>query len=489
MYKLADHPQERLEERTSLPSDFPARIRKILRKKRLPKGNVYAVMPDGSYAAFKDTHKGDKVLATFLSQNMTPRGENVTSEFADLKVAALSKLAGFANERLAQKAHRAVVKQYGLTEADGEKYWKLKSAIYQKMGGEFTHKTASFRMEPMHKVAESFVPPPAVASAAARGLEYRAKASPSNKGGLSVSEAHQQGIGSGVQRAVNLKNRDAVSMDTINRMVSFFARHAGNESVSPENKGTPWNDKGYVAYLLWGGGAGKAWANSIKNKMESKDTPREADKMAAAINALMYKAASAPNVATVADVVKSIGHTVSKAPATGGLASMGTRAAVGGLVGGTAGAASAGEGNRTKGFLLGGALGAAGGAASTLSRNAIYGKEGLHALQVSREAGKLRYDAPALKSYVKATIDNTPLAASPVTKGTAAIPQKGSYAAEAADKVREHSMDLLTDKVPLSKTLGSAAVTGAATLGAGALAGNMVSKTSMLNLLLSPPEP
>jgi hypothetical protein len=139
--KQADHPQERLEERTSLPPDFPARIRKILRKKRLPKGNVYAVMPDGSYAAFKDTHKGDKVLATFLSQNMTPRGGNVTSEFADLKVAALSKLAGFADERLAQKAHRAVVKQYGLTEADGEKYWKLKSAIYQKMGGEFTHKT------------------------------------------------------------------------------------------------------------------------------------------------------------------------------------------------------------------------------------------------------------------------------------------------------------------------------------------------------------
>ena len=286
LHKSADHPQERLEERTSLPPDFPARIRKILRKKRLPKGNVYAVMPDGSYAAFKDTHKGEKVLATFLSQNMTPRGENVTSEFADLKVAALSKLAGFANERLAQKAHRAVMKQYGLTEADGEKYWKLKSAIYQKMGGEFTHKTASFRMEPLHKVAESFVPPPAVASAAARGLEYRSKASPSNKGGLSVSEAHQQGIGSGVQRAVNLKNRDAVSMDTINRMVSFFARHAGNESVSPENKGTPWNDKGYVAYLLWGGGAGKAWANSIKNKMESKEKPREAEKMAAALDAL-----------------------------------------------------------------------------------------------------------------------------------------------------------------------------------------------------------
>lgn len=309
------------------------------------------------------------------------------------------KFAEFADERLAQKAHRAVVKQYGLTESDGEKYWKLKSAIYQKMGGKFSNKTASAgawrtgigaalgagagfltaqpgedgirraiggavggglagaatpllskavlgaqgatKLKAVHtagldktvsagqaaknmknaltdynawknvgnnstrdlahttaalalpalagikggdmmKSAESFVPPPAVAAAAARGLEYRSKASPSNKGGLSVSEAHKQGIGSGVQRAVNLKNRDAVSSDTINRMVSFFARHAGNESVSAENKGTPWNDKGYVAYLLWGGGAGKAWANKIKNQM-MRESQRDSEKMANAI--------------------------------------------------------------------------------------------------------------------------------------------------------------------------------------------------------------
>ena len=89
-----------------------------------------------------------------------------------------------------------------------------------------------------------FTPPEGVANAAAKGLELRQKASPSNRGGLTSEEAGKQGIGSGVQRAVNLKNRDTISPEVIKQMRGFLSRSEKSSEISAENKGTPWNDKG-----------------------------------------------------------------------------------------------------------------------------------------------------------------------------------------------------------------------------------------------------
>ncbi len=116
-----------------------------------------------------------------------------------------------------------------------------------------------------------FKPPMSVADAAAKGLEYRRRASPSNKGGLTPAEAAKHGLGSGVQRAINLKNRDRVSPEVIRQMVSFFSRHEKNATIEPENKETPWNDRGYVAWLLWGGDPGRSWANKVMNQMRAAD--------------------------------------------------------------------------------------------------------------------------------------------------------------------------------------------------------------------------
>lgn len=116
-----------------------------------------------------------------------------------------------------------------------------------------------------------FKPPQSVADAAAKGLEYRAKASPSNKGGLTPAEAAEEGIGSGVQRAVNLKNRDNISPEVIKQMTAFFARHEKNKGVAPEHRNEPWNDKGNVAWLIWGGDPGRAWAEKVKAQMEAAD--------------------------------------------------------------------------------------------------------------------------------------------------------------------------------------------------------------------------
>ena len=124
-----------------------------------------------------------------------------------------------------------------------------------------------------------FKPPQGVAEAAAKGLELRQKASPSNRGGLTPAQASKEGIGSGVQRAVNLKNRDTVSPDVIKQMVGFFARHEKNKDVPADKKGEPWNAKGYVAWLLWGGDPGRTWAEKVRGQMETADSKSKAASM------------------------------------------------------------------------------------------------------------------------------------------------------------------------------------------------------------------
>ncbi len=126
----------------------------------------------------------------------------------------------------------------------------------------------------------NFKPPEGVSKAAERGLELRSKASPSNRGGLTPSQASEHGIGSGVQRAVNLKNRNTVSPKVVKQMKAFFARHEKNKGVKEENKGTPWNDKGYVSWLLWGGDPGKSWSEKIVGQMEKADEKEKSQKKA-----------------------------------------------------------------------------------------------------------------------------------------------------------------------------------------------------------------
>lgn len=108
--------------------------------------------------------------------------------------------------------------------------------------------------------AESFAPPAAVKAAARRGLELRKK---HGKGGLTTQEAGKQGIGSGVARASDLAGGGAVSFATIKRMAAFFSRHEKNKAGGE-------SDAGYIAWQLWGGDAGRAWANRIIKMVESR---------------------------------------------------------------------------------------------------------------------------------------------------------------------------------------------------------------------------
>ena len=95
----------------------------------------------------------------------------------------------------------------------------------------------------------SYRPPVDVARAARRGLDIRARQTPSNRAGTAV----------GIARAGQLANRRPVSVETLRRMVSFFARHDANKDVRQRDK----SSKANQAWLLWGGTPGRRWAVSV----------------------------------------------------------------------------------------------------------------------------------------------------------------------------------------------------------------------------------
>lgn len=105
-------------------------------------------------------------------------------------------------------------------------------------------------------------PPEAVARAARRGLELRRKY---KRGGLSTQEAGEQGIGSGVQRAVNLSHRDELTLETLKMMRGFFSRHAKNARGTHPDGGP---SAGAIAWLLWGGDQGRAWVERTLDTIE-----------------------------------------------------------------------------------------------------------------------------------------------------------------------------------------------------------------------------
>jgi hypothetical protein len=85
------------------------------------------------------------------------------------------------------------------------------------------------------------------------------------KGGLTTQEAGKQGIGSGVARATSLANGENVSYETIKRMAAFFSRHEKNKSGGED-------DAGRIAWGLWGGDAGRTWANRVIKMVENRQS-------------------------------------------------------------------------------------------------------------------------------------------------------------------------------------------------------------------------
>ena len=113
------------------------------------------------------------------------------------------------------------------------------------------------------KKAKSYSPTEAMRNNARRGLALREKY---NRGGLSTGQASNEGVGSGVARARDIINGN-LSLATVKRMYAFFSRHEKN--YDPKKKmpdGGP--TAGTIAWLLWGGSAGRAWSRKILKEAE-----------------------------------------------------------------------------------------------------------------------------------------------------------------------------------------------------------------------------
>ena len=107
--------------------------------------------------------------------------------------------------------------------------------------------------------------PVAASNNAKRALAWREKYGEEVKGGTSI----------GWTRANQLASRESLSYSTIARMAAFN-RHRNNSAVDPKFASTPWKDRGYVAWLIWGGTSGVNWAirkaESIRNNRFSIDS-------------------------------------------------------------------------------------------------------------------------------------------------------------------------------------------------------------------------
>jgi len=104
-----------------------------------------------------------------------------------------------------------------------------------------------------------FTPPEGAREEAQRGLDWRKEF---GRGGTPVGWA----------RARDIANGESLSPDTINRMVSYFARHEVDkqgEGWSPGERGYP--SAGRIAWALWGGDAGKSWSAKVNRQMEARD--------------------------------------------------------------------------------------------------------------------------------------------------------------------------------------------------------------------------
>lgn len=104
-----------------------------------------------------------------------------------------------------------------------------------------------------------FSPPAGVRDEAAKGLAWRDEF---NRGGTAV----------GVARARDLSNGTNISPDTAKRMASYFARHEVDkqgQGWSPGEDGFP--SAGRIAWALWGGDPGQAWASKLTKQIDAAD--------------------------------------------------------------------------------------------------------------------------------------------------------------------------------------------------------------------------
>jgi HK97 family phage portal protein len=115
----------------------------------------------------------------------------------------------------------------------------------------------SSKDEPTEKNETFTTYPQTATNNAKRMLEWREK----------YGDEVRAGTPTGWRRASMLANREPLTVEMLNRIKSFFARHEGNQTIADRYKETPWRDNGFVSWNLWGGTAMRDWVNKKLNQI------------------------------------------------------------------------------------------------------------------------------------------------------------------------------------------------------------------------------
>jgi len=132
----------------------------------------------------------------------------------------------------------------------------------RKFGTYETKEEADERLRQMEmfKADDSYTPPKSVRQAAQRAIEW-----------IGEGFAGQGFTATGRVRAGQLARGEAVSIETLKRMKSFFSRHEVDKKAKGFNRGEDgFPSGGRVAWDAWGGDAGFAWAEAMVSRYENQ---------------------------------------------------------------------------------------------------------------------------------------------------------------------------------------------------------------------------
>jgi len=145
---------------------------------------------------------------------------------------------------------------------EGSKWVVYNEEGTQKFGSYETKEEAEDRLRQMHmfKADDTYTPPKSVRQAAQRAIEW-----------IGEGFAGQGFTSTGRVRAGQLARGEAVSIQTLKRMKSFFSRHEVDKKAKGFNRGEEgFPSGGRVAWDAWGGDAGFAWAEAMVSRYENQ---------------------------------------------------------------------------------------------------------------------------------------------------------------------------------------------------------------------------
>jgi len=120
--------------------------------------------------------------------------------------------------------------------------------------------------------AISYKPTQGMIDEAKQGLEWRREF---NRGGTEV----------GVARARDISNGRPLSLETVNRSASFFARHEVDkqgQGFTPDEDGFP--SAGRIAWALWGGDPGRTFVENIQRMTQERPNRELAQEILASVS-------------------------------------------------------------------------------------------------------------------------------------------------------------------------------------------------------------